>query len=90
MGQNNVGLQANLAELHRDLSSFFQVKAKGALVRVRFSMLKEMDAPSSLLFALERQSGEAKGMHCLRLSDWRLTSVMGEMREWTVEFYTEL
>jgi hypothetical protein len=48
VGQNNVGLQANLAELHRDLSSFFQVKA-----RVRFSMLKEMDAPSSLFFALE-------------------------------------
>ena len=45
-GQGNVGLQANLAKLHRDLGSFFKVKAKGALVRARFSMLKEMDAPS--------------------------------------------
>jgi hypothetical protein len=45
-----------------------------------------MDAPSSFFFGLERQSGEAKGMHCLRLSDGRVTSVVGEMRE----FYTEL
>lgn len=90
VGQGNVGLQANLAELRRDLGSFFQVKAKGALVRARFSMLKEMDAPSSFFFGLERQSSEAKGMHCLRLSDGRVTSVVGEMRERTVEFYTEL
>ena len=54
VGQGNVGLQANLAELRRDLGSFFQVKAKGALVRARFSMLKEMDAPSSFFFGLER------------------------------------
>ena len=29
-------------------------------------------------------------MHCLRLSDGRVTSVVGEMREQTVEFNTEL
>ena len=87
VGQGSVGLQANSAELCRDLGSFFQVKAKGALVRVRFSMLKEMDAPSAF-FALDRLSGEAKGMHCLPLSDGRGTSVGGEMRERTVEFYT--
>jgi hypothetical protein len=46
VGQGNVGLQANLDELRRDLGSFFQVQAKGALVRATFSMLKEMDAPS--------------------------------------------
>ena len=71
MGQGNVGLQANLAELRRDLGSFFQVKAKGALIRARFSMLKEMDAPSSFFFGLERR------MHCLWLSDGRVTSVVG-------------
>ncbi|CDQ59921.1 unnamed protein product [Oncorhynchus mykiss] len=90
VGQGNIDLQANLTELRRDLGSFFQVKAKGALVRARFSVLKEMDAPSSSFFGLERQSGEAKGRHCLRLSDGRVTSVVGEMRERTVEFYTEL
>jgi hypothetical protein len=78
---SNVGLQANLAELRRYLGSFFQVKAKGAHVRARFSMLKEMDAPSSFFFGLERQSGEANGMHCLWLSDGWVTSVVGEMRE---------
>lgn len=85
-----VGLQANLAELRRDLGIFSQVKAKVALVRARFSMLKEMDAPSPFFFGLERQSGEAKGMHCLRLSDGRVTSVVGEMQKQTVEIYTEL
>jgi hypothetical protein len=88
--QGNVGLQANLAELRRDLVVFSRFKAKGALVRARFSMLKEMDAPSTFFFGLERQSGEVKGMHCLRLSGGQVTSVVGEMREWAVEFYTEL
>jgi hypothetical protein len=50
-------------------------------------MLKEMDAPSSFFFVLERQSGEAKCMHCLRLSDGRVITVVGEMGEQTVEFY---
>ena len=67
---------------------FFQVKAKGALVRARFSMIKEMDASSSSFVGLARQSGEAKGMHCVRLSDGRVNSVVREMREWTEEFYT--
>ena len=31
-----------------------------------------------------------KGKHCLQLSDGRVTSVVGEMQEQTVEFYTEL
>jgi hypothetical protein len=90
VGQGSVGLQANLAELRRDLGSFFQFKAKGALVRTRLSMPKAMDAPSSSFFDLERQTSEAKGMHCLWLSDGWVTSVVGEMREGTVEFYTEL
>ena len=65
VGQGNVGLQATLAELGRDVGSFFHVKPKGALVRAWFSMLKEMDAPSYSFFGLERQSCEAKGMHYL-------------------------
>jgi hypothetical protein len=87
LGQGIVSLQTNLAELRRDLGIFFQVKAKGALVRARLSMLKEMEAPSSFFFGLERQSGEAKGMHCLWLI-W-VTSVVGEIQKRTVEF-TEL
>jgi hypothetical protein len=55
VGQGNVGLEANLAELRRDLGSIFRVKAKGALVRARFSMLKEMEALSSFFFGLERR-----------------------------------
>jgi hypothetical protein len=53
-------------------------------------MLKEIDIPRSFFFGLGRQSGEAKGMHCLWLSDGRVTSEVGEMRDQTVEFYTEL
>ena len=77
VGQGNVGLQANLTEIRRDLGSFVQVKdAQGD------------GCSSSFFFGLEKQSGEAENMHCLRLSHGRVTSVVGEMR--SVEFYTEL
>jgi hypothetical protein len=55
-----------LGELERSISEievemvgqrvrFFQVKAKEALVRARFSMLKEMGPASSSTYGLERQ-----------------------------------
>jgi hypothetical protein len=64
LGKDNFGLQANLAELCRDLSSVVQVKAKGALVRARFSMLKEMDAPNSSFFgSRKRRKGSDTKVH---------------------------
>lgn len=36
----------NLAEIRRDLGSFLQNRARGALVRASFSLLNEMDAPT--------------------------------------------
>ena len=45
-------------ELWRDWGSFLQEKTKGVFVRARFSLLREMDAPSSFFFNLERQGGQ--------------------------------
>lgn len=89
VAQNRVGLQQNLSELRRDLGAYLQGRAKGALVRARFSMLREMDAPSSFFFGLERKHGEDKEMHCVCLADGRVTSVVSEVREGAMKFYGE-
>lgn len=75
VGEHTEGQQQQLAGLRRDLVAFFQSRARGALVRARFNMLREMDAPSSFFFGLEKQCVENKQMHCLRLADGRVTSV---------------
>ncbi|KAI4903398.1 hypothetical protein NFI96_004732 [Prochilodus magdalenae] len=89
-GQYCEGLQAELEELSRNLGAFFSDRAKGALVRVRFQMLREMDAPSSFFFNLEKKCGESKHMHALYMSDGRLSSDTSEVRGRAVEFYSDL
>ncbi|KAI4885592.1 hypothetical protein NFI96_030074 [Prochilodus magdalenae] len=89
-GQHCEGLQVELEELRCNLGSFFSDRAKGALVRARFQMLREMDAPSSFFFNLEKKCGETKHMHALYMSDDRLSSDTSEIRERAVEFYSDL
>ncbi|KAI4891758.1 hypothetical protein NFI96_005206 [Prochilodus magdalenae] len=89
-GHHCEGLQAELEELHHDLGSFFSDRARGALVRARFQTLREMDAPSSFFFNLEKKCGEAKRMHALYMSNGRLSSDTGEVRDRAVEFYSDL
>ncbi|KAI4883508.1 hypothetical protein NFI96_029469, partial [Prochilodus magdalenae] len=89
-GQHCEGLQAELEELRRNLGAFFSDRAKGALVRARFQMLREMDAPSSFFFDLEKKCGESKHMHALYMSDGRLSSDTSEVRGRAVEFYSDL
>ncbi|KAI4890365.1 hypothetical protein NFI96_008162 [Prochilodus magdalenae] len=89
-GQHCEGLQVELEELRHDLGSFFFDRAKGALVRARFQMLREGDAPSSFFFNPEKKCGETKHMHALYMSDGRLSSDTSEIRERAVEFYSDL
>ncbi|KAL6464153.1 hypothetical protein MHYP_G00264700 [Metynnis hypsauchen] len=89
-GRDCDGVQAELEELRRDMGAFLLDRAKGALVRARFQLLREMDAPSSFFFNLEKQYNESKQIYALYMSDGRLSSDVREIQDRTVEFYSDL
>ncbi|KAJ4946362.1 hypothetical protein JOQ06_024029, partial [Pogonophryne albipinna] len=47
-------------------------KAKGALIRACFTSMRDIDAPTTLFFNLERSVGQRKQMVCLRLPDGQM------------------
>ncbi len=61
-----------------------------ALVRSRFLQLKEMDAPTSFFFNVEKSVAQRKQMTCLKLPEGRVTTNPGEMRSCAMDFYTDL
>ncbi|KAJ3599285.1 hypothetical protein NHX12_033248 [Muraenolepis orangiensis] len=67
-----------------------QEKAKGALIRACFTSMRDIDAPTTFFFNLERSVGQRKQMVCLRLPDGQVTSEPAEMRRHAVSFYTDL
>ena len=73
-----------------ELSSFLQERAKGALVLSRFLQLKDVDAPSSFFFNLERSEAQRKQMSCLMLPGGSATTDPAEMRSHAVGFYADL
>ena len=79
-----------LQEKRLELSSLLQERVKGALVRSRFLQLKDMDAPSSFFFNLERSVAQRKQMTCLKLPGGRVTTSPGEMRTHAMDFYADL
>ena len=79
-----------LQEKRLELSSLLQERVKGALVRSRFLQLKDMDAPSSFFFNLERSVAQRKQMTCLKLPDGRVTTSPSEMRTHAMDFYADL
>ena len=79
-----------LREKKLELSSFLQERVKGALVRARFLQLKDMDAPTSFFFNLERSVAQRKQMTCLKLPGGRVTTNPGEMRSHAMNFYADL
>ncbi|KAL7838640.1 hypothetical protein AOLI_G00270440 [Acnodon oligacanthus] len=89
-GQDCGGVQAELEELRRDMGAFLLDRAKGALVRARFQLLSEMDAPSSFFFNLEKQHNERQQIYALYMSDGRLSFDVREIQDRTVEFYSDL
>ncbi len=56
-----------LQEKRLELSLFLQGRVKGALVWSRFLQFKDVDAPSSFFFSLERSVAQRKLMTCLKL-----------------------
>ena len=87
-GQNEVLLNQELTCMQRELGTLLQDRASGALVRARHTYLKDMDAPTSFFFNLERRVGESKQMLCLCLHDGRISHDVE--REAVVDFYEKL
>ena len=74
----------------QDLKSFLHERAKGALVRARFTKVHDMDAPTTFFFNLEKSVARRKHMVSLRLPDGEVTTEPARMRKHAVEFYSEL
>lgn len=49
----------------KELGSLLQEQVKGALIRARMCSIKDMDAPSSYFFNLEKKSVHQKQMYHL-------------------------
>ncbi|XP_075968244.1 adhesion G-protein coupled receptor G6 [Anarhichas minor] len=79
-----------LQQKKQQLGSFLQERAKGALVRSRFTSVRDMDAPTSYFFNLEKSVSQTKQMVCLRLPDGKMTTDPIEMRQHAVSFYSAL
>lgn len=74
----------------KELGSLLQEQVKGALIRARICSIKDMDAPSSYFFNLEKKSVQQKQMYHLRRPDGVITSDPLEIRKLAVNFYTDL
>ncbi len=79
-----------LQQRRQELRSFLHERAKGALVRSRFTSIRDMDAPTSFFFNLERSIAQTKQMVCLRLPDGTVTTDPVQMRQHAVDFYGTL
>lgn len=79
-----------LEEKKKALASLFHKKAKGALIRARFALLREMDAPSSFFFNLEKKEIEKKWMLHLKDVNGNVISDPNEMRNIALDFYKDL
>ena len=79
-----------LGRKRQELGTFLQERVKGALVRSRFLSIRDMDAPTSFFFNLEKREAIRKTMTCLKLPGGRVTTDPGEMRRHAVEFYSGL
>ena len=63
-----------LQQKKQELGSFLRKRVKGALVRSRFTSVRDMDAPTSFFFNLKKSVSRTKQMVCLRLPDGTLTT----------------
>ncbi len=91
MNNNNEAVQCGgLNKKRQELSSLLHEQANGALIRTRYCSVKDMDAPSTFFFNLERKHVQQKMMCHLRRADGSVTSDPTEMRRLAEDFYKEL
>ena len=79
-----------LKQKQQELSTFLHEWIKGALVRARFTSVRDMDAPTSFFFSLEKSVARTKQMVCLRRPDGTVTTDLRDMRRHAVDFYSTL
>ncbi|KAK0155416.1 Transposon TX1 uncharacterized protein [Merluccius polli] len=72
------------------LADLLDTKVQGALVRSRFQASKEMDAPSSYFFGLERKNGQGRVIHTLLSEAGEEIVEPSQIRRRAVEFYASL
>jgi len=70
------------------LENLLHETVKGALVRARFSHIRDIDGPTTFLFNLERKVCQEKQM--LRNDSGDLLHDPSEMRTFVVDFYSKL
>lgn len=85
---NNLTEASRLEKKKKSLGTLLHENAKGALIRARFSLLKDIDAPSSFFFNLEKKEMERKQMLHLKRANGTLTSDPKEMI--AMNFYKDL
>ncbi len=85
---NNNLADVNMLEKRKKSSgTLLHETEKGALIRARFSLLKDMDAP--FVFNLEKKEMERKQILHLKCINGSLTSDPKEMRMIAMDFYKE-
>lgn len=72
------------------LENILHGKVKGALIRARFSHIKDIDGPTSFFFNLERKVCQEKQMLCLRNDSGDFFYDPSEMSNFVVDFYSKL
>lgn len=90
MTSNDANSKELWNEKKTQLSSILNERVKGALIRSRFTSIKDMDAPTTYFFNLERKVSEQKQMYSLKDNYGRVTSNPLEMRRIAVDFYSSL
>lgn len=87
---SNMADEGGLGKKKKALGTLLHEHAKGALIRARFSFLRDMDAPSSFFFKLEKKEMERKQMFYLKYPNGTLTTDPKDMRMLARNFYEEL
>lgn len=82
VNNNNDGnVQSEHLKKKKELCSLLQEQVKGAFIRARYCCIKDMDAPSSYLFSLERKSVQQKQMCHLRRPNGVIKFGQAEIRK---------
>ncbi|MBN3281143.1 YTX2 protein, partial [Polyodon spathula] len=80
----------NLKEQKIALGSLLKERVKGAIVRSRFMELRDMDAPTSFFFNLERKRADSRQLCCIRTPGGKELHTREEISREAVRFYKEL
>ncbi len=82
---DDVNLKERWTEKKNNLSLILDERVKGARIRSRYLTLKDMDAPTTFFFNLERKVGQQKLLLSLKDNNGHVTTDPQEMRKLAVD-----